>query len=239
MGLTIHYQLHSDTQSIRKARDLVTALRSRAMDLPFEQVAELIELAAAECDYEQYEQEHPHRWLLIQAREHVDYPLHSGHSYMVTPTHVLAFSAWPGNGCEEANIGLCRFPAAIEIEDPLRHGRRRTIPTRLGGWHWGSFCKTQYASNGECGGVTNFLRCHLSVIRLLDHARELGILQNVSDEGGFWEKRDVAALAREVGEWNTMIAGLAGQLKDLFGENLMAPITDFPNYEHLEAKGRE
>ena len=73
---------------------------------------------------------------------------------------------------------------------------------------------------------------------MLDHAKELGILQNVSDEGGFWEKRDVAALASEVGDMNTGIAGLAGQLKDLFGENIVAPITDFPDYEQLEAKGR-
>ena len=239
MGLTIHYQLHSNTRSINRARELVTQLRSRALDLPFGQVNELIELTGSQCDHEQYEQDHQNRWLLIQAREHVDYPLHSGRSYFVVPTHVLAFSTWPGKGCEEANFGLCRFPAAIEIDDPLRHGGRRTIPTHLSGWHWGSFCKTQYASSGDCGGVANFLRCHLSVIRLLDHAGELGILQRVSDEGGFWEKRDVAALAGEVGEWNTMIAGLAGQLKDLFGAGVVAPITDFPDYEHLEAKGRQ
>jgi hypothetical protein len=155
------------------------------------------------------------------------------------PTQVLAFSTWPGNGCEEANFGLCRFPAMIEIEDPLRRGARRSIPTQLGGWRWRSFCKTQYASSGECGGVANFLRCHLSIIRMLDHARKLGILQNVSDEGGYWKKRDVAALAREVGDMNSGIAGLAGQLKDLFGAKIVAAIADFPDYEHLEAKGRQ
>jgi hypothetical protein len=64
-------------------------------------------------------------------------------------------------------------------------------------------------------------------------------LQNVSDEGGYWEKRDVAALAREVGDWNTMIAGLAGQLKDLFGAEVVAAITDYPDFEHLEAKGQK
>jgi hypothetical protein len=238
MGLTIHYRLHSDTRSIQKARELAAELRSRARDLPFEKVDELIELSGSECDYQQCEQDHSHSWLLIQAQEHVDHPLKSGYSYTVAPTHVLAFSTWPGKGCEEANFGLCRFPETIEIDDPKQRGQHRIIPTRLGGWHWGSFCKTQYASNGECGGVTNFLRCHLSVIRLLDHASELGILQSVSDEGGFWEKRDLAALAHEVGDWNTMIAGLAGQLKDLFGPGVVAAITDFPDFEHLEAKGR-
>ena len=41
----------------------------------------------------------------------------------------------------------------------------------------------QYASNPDCGGVENFLRCHLAVVKLLDHAATLGILKEVSDEG--------------------------------------------------------
>ena len=40
----------------------------------------------------------------------------------------------------------------------------------------------------------SFLRCHLSVIRLLDHARDLNVLHEVDDEGGYWELRDVKAL---------------------------------------------
>ena len=107
------------------------------------------------------------------------------------------------------------------------------------GWLWTSFCKTQYASNPKLGGVENFLRCHLSLIRLLDHARELGMLKHVSDEGGYWEKRDVQALVQEVGEWNEAIAGFAGQLKDqLTGQGMEAAITRFSDFEHLEAKGR-
>jgi hypothetical protein len=52
------------------------------------------------------------------------------------------------------------------------------------GWSWGLFCKTQYASNPDLGGVESFVCCPLSVIRLLDYARELGILGEVSNEGG-------------------------------------------------------
>ena len=94
-------------------------------------------------------------------------------------------------------------------------------------------------SNPAAGGIQHFLRCHLSVIRMLDHAKELGILASVSDEGDFWEKRDVKALAREVGEWNQGMAALVGQLKDMFGGNFEAPITQFPDFEHLEAQGQE
>ena len=107
------------------------------------------------------------------------------------------------------------------------------------GWRWGSFCKTQYASNPECGGVENFLRCHLLVVRMLDHAKELGILADVSDEGDYWSKRDLPALAKEVGEWNEMIAAGAGKLKDWFGAEVQTTITRFPNFERLEAQGRQ
>ena len=237
MGLTVHYNLRSSTRSPKQARELVARLRGRAMDLPFERVDEVIELHGPECDYQRYDREHPARWLLIQAGQFVDDPHYQGYSYGVTPLDVIAFSTWPGKGCEEANFGLCRYPATIEVDSP-KGGRKRRVPTALHGWSWGSFCKTQYASNSECGGVRNFLCCHLTVIAMLDHARSLGILDSVSDEGDFWEKRDVEALARGVGQWNAMIAGWAGQLKDLLGDQVLSEIAKFPDFEHLEAKGR-
>ena len=235
MGLTIHYSLGSGTRSPKKAHELLTRLHGRALDLPFERVDDLIELSGPECDHQQYDQEHPHRWLLIQAGQHVDDPRRKGYRYRVAPIHVIAFSTWPGKGCEEANFGLCRYPATIEVDDPVDRRQRRTIRTGVSGWCWGSFCKTQYASNPACGGVANFLRCHLTVVKMLDHAREFGLLQSVSDEGDYWEKRDVAALAREVGDWNVMIARQVGQLKDLMGDGFQAAIAEFPNFEHLEA----
>ena len=238
MGLTIHYQLQSGLQSQKKVHELITRLRGRALDLPFERVGEIVELQGQQCDFEQYDREHPHRWLLIQAGQYVDDPLREGYSYNITPRHVIAFSTWPGNGCEEANFGLCRYPALIEVTDPLRRAPKRKIRTRLTRWHWGSFCKTQYASNPDCGGLQNFLRCHLAVIRMLDHAQELGILKGVSDEGDYWQQRDIEALAREIGLWNEMIAAWAGQLKDMAGDALVSAIAQFPNFEHLETAGR-
>lgn len=127
-----------------------------------------------------------------------------------------------------------------------RYGRvdGRRLRTGLKGWLWGSFCKTQYASNPDCGGVPNFIRCHLGLISLLDHAKDLGILKEVSEEGGFWEKRDVPGLISELGEWNAMIAGAYGAMKDAVEaaghdpRSLHAAIGNFPNFEHLEAAGR-
>jgi hypothetical protein len=231
VGLTIHYRLHSDTRSAKQARQLVEELRRKALDLPFAEVEEIVELKGDACDYENRDRDDPLRWLLIQAGQFVE--LDNVH-YSVAPKHVLAFSTYPGEGCEQANFGLCAYPGVLNITDP-RTGQNRRLLTGFKGWNWGSFCKSQYATQN---GLDHFLRCHLSVIRMLDHAKELGILGSISDEGGFWEKRDVAALAREVGEWNEQMAGLVGQLKDMFGGDFQAPIAKFPDFEHLEAKGR-
>jgi hypothetical protein len=87
--------------------------------------------------------------------------------------------------------------------------------------------------------MENFLKCHLSVIRVLDHAGILGILKEVIDEGSYWEKRDVRSLAEEVVRWNQQIAGFVGKMKDLLGDDVEAAILKFQNFEHLEAEGRK
>ena len=115
------------------------------------------------------------------------------------------------------------------------------MPTKLTGWLWSSFCKTQYASNPEAGGIQNFLRCHLGVIRLLDFAKKTGLIEvEVHDEGDYWDHRDAEKLAREVGQWNEYIAAMVGIAKDTATEAGMSAdsaITGFPDFEHLEAKG--
>lgn len=231
MGLTIHYQLQANTHSSKKARQLVEQLRQKALDLPFKSVSEVIDLGREEIDT--LDRKNPFRWLMIQAEASAE---HGDDYYRVKPLRVIAFSAWPGDGCEEANFGLAVYPKTTVVEDRSRWPHRtKRVRTGLGDWSWGSFCKTQYASNPQCGGVENFLRCHLAVVKLLDHAALLGILKEVSDEDDYWQKRDIKALANEVGEWNTMMAGWAGRLKDAFGDTVASEITKFPNFEHLEA----
>ena len=138
---------------------------------------------------------------------------------------------------------------------------QRKITTRLGGWRWKGFCKTQYASNPECGGIPNFVRCHLFVIHLLDRIGKLPAVKvEMDDEGKYgrsyytddpWaEKRvytwhegkyDVKALVEEVGEWNEMIATTFGAIKDVAqagGLGVDSAITEFPNFEQLEFKGQ-
>ncbi len=101
----------------------------------------------------------------------------------------------------------------------------RKIQTGIGGgWRWGSFCKTQYASNIS---AEHFLRCHVSVCTLLKEADKIGILKRVSDEGHFWDNWDYEALVREVAEWNSMIGDMIRKLESVFGsEKVISPVKD-------------
>jgi hypothetical protein len=99
------------------------------------------------------------------------------------------------------------------------------LPTPLR-WTGSAFCKTQYASVPEAGGITNFLRCHLVVIAALDAARDLGFGVEVCDEGGYWLSRSIPDLVREIGDWNTYILSVGRQLRSVYGNQLQTAIDD-------------
>ena len=228
MGLTIHYSFQFDGEEAQ-ARAMVEQLRQKALDIPFKEVGEIVEVAGNAADFDQLDRNAPNIWLLLQASRYLE---RDSTYYRVAPEHVIAFPTLPADGSEQANFGLATYPKTLDIGD-------EQIPTDADGWRWSSFCKTQYASNPNVGGVENFLRAHLSIVALLDAARDLGLLRDVGDEGGYWEKRDVEALAGEIGYWNTAIAGLAGSIKDMLGGAAEAPITKYPNFEHLEADAKK
>jgi hypothetical protein len=79
----------------------------------------------------------------------------------------------------------------------------------------------------------------MTVVRLLDHAKAMGILESVNDEGHFWENRDVKILVETVCQWNNQMAAIVGQFKDHMRGEVVAPITEYPNFEHLEAEGQK
>jgi len=209
-------------------RAVVERLRQAALDLPLAHVGEIIEMADPHgLDYEKYRGvDGDLMWLLIQSGKSEvvchDTPPGTKTHYSHPPTHMVAFTVEVGDGCEYANVGLCQYKAG-------------------GSWSWSSFCKTQYATDPECGGVANFLRCHMALVAFLDKAKATpGLAVNVRDEGDYWTNRDPEALAREVGEWNEMIAAVAGQFKDALAgtsTSLAAPILEYPDFEHLEAAG--
>ena len=185
----------------------------KALELPFNAVGEVVEFVGADADYERYKHSDSLPWLLRQAVE-VIWSDDDSH-FDVTPEHVIAFSTNPGEGCNAASFGLALHPANIH--------------TGLHGWSWSGHCRTVSASNSGCGGMENFLRCHLAIVKLLDHADELGIVKEVLDEGTYWEKRNIQELAAEVTRWNCLLVGVTDQ------SIVEAEIAKLPNYEYLEA----
>ena len=244
MGLTIHYQL-ATTGTEAHSRNIVQQLRQAALDLPLRWVGEIAEFRGDQCDWEQRADDDPHRWMLIQADTKIGLPVKPGEKregirreMNVLPLHVIAVETMPGDGCEPANFGLCKFPSEVS------HPEFGKVQTKLKGWSWHSCCKTHYASDPRCGGLPNFLRCHLGVVALLDEAKRLGCLTSVSDEGDFWDTRSLERLTKEIGDQSAMLAGFLGALKDAMGQapggagTVEAPIAAYPNFEHLEAEGQ-
>ncbi|WP_207714325.1 hypothetical protein [Scytonema sp. UIC 10036] len=142
-------------------------------------------------------------------------------------TYIIGFDSLPGEGSETPIFGLATHSEIKDVND----------------WMWTGFCKTQYASNPEYGGLENFLKCHLLIVKMLDVACELGITCDVSDEGGYWEKRNIEKLVSNIRKHNILMAALTGKIKDdlaVIGNiPVLSPIFDYPNFEHLEAEGRQ
>src|SRR5271156_1872507 len=163
MGLTVHFSLSTDLKKPADTRTLVETVRQFCLDLPFKNVGEIKDFADADTDPD----DEGDRWLRIQADGHVEA---KGHYYRIPAKRTIAFTTWPGEGCEAANFGFSQYPAYLSVD-----GKR--IATKLKGWTWGSFCKTQYASNPDCGGIENFIRCHLLVVKTLDFIKGCGLAQ--------------------------------------------------------------
>ena len=262
MGLTIHYSFRAPEADASTVKDTIYQLWRSTMTAGFVEIGDILHLRGDKCNFnfrDRYDglrwmlaftfrgRYDGIRWLLAQAAGAVSHsPEDALHErpivIRVRPLEVIAFTTLPGAGCEPANFGLARYPKFVSFQ----HGdKQHDVSTGdLGeGWHWHSFCITQYASHPYRGGIRNFLRCHLAVIKVLDTAKSLGILADVSDEGGYWENRDVEALAQEVGRWNAITAAFTGALNDAAraagNDDIVAPILEYPEFEHLEADGHK
>lgn len=251
MGLTIHYSLALPAKTtLPEVRQKVGALRQACLDLPMQEVGELMEFKGEQCNFDRLPRDHEHRWFLCQADTTVLFRYNRGgkpvpvddwengtYGRSVLPNHIVGFSTWPGEGCEQANIGLSRFPKTVSVGNRWSPKDHR-LKVEGDGWRWHSFCKTQYAREG---GLENFLRCHLSVVAMLDAAKRLGFNVDVNDEGFYWERRNVADLVKQIGEWDSFLAGFAGALKDAAeskGMAIQSPIMDRKDFERLEAQGQ-
>jgi hypothetical protein len=236
MGLTIHYGLYTPLNRSADVRTLVETLRQLACALPFQEVSPVVEFRGPEADYDQCTMEE-YRDLKIQAGKYIH---DSGWSYLVKPHHIIAFATCPGEGCAPAYFGLARYPAVVEVAP--RSGRQRRLATNFAGWQWASFCDTQRASYPEHGGLANFLRCHLCVIKILDFADRSGLLMlEVYDEGAYWDKRDLRQLSQEVGAATASVpfTRLFPNRANRNDGHKELVIPGFADFEQLAAQGRK
>jgi hypothetical protein len=116
----------------------------------------------------------------------------------------------------------------------------------------------------ECGGIPNFVRCHLCIIHLLDRIGELPTMKvEMNDEGKYgrsyytddpWAKErvytwhdgkySVKALVKEIGKWNEMLAATFGAINEVLQaggstDRMDSPISEFPDFEQMAFKGRQ
>lgn len=251
MGLTIHYNLSLDGGlSAKKVKEKLNILRQACLDLPFKEVGLITDLKGQNADPDTTEDADV-EWFLIQCMHHTYYKIidnkpvitddfSSGGFYStgIAPKRVIGFKTTVGKGCEQANIGMRLLPkehkVSYEKEDGTEGHAVISIPEGHK-WTWRSFCKTQFALEIS---IENFVQCHLTVIKMLDKAKELGFEVEVSDEGDYWEKRDLSLLIKNVGANAAAIAAIAGGFKDC-GLPVMSPIFGNKNFEQLEHRGSE
>ena len=70
MGLTIHYNLETKLTRPDEVRRLVEGLRQYAMDLPFQEVGDVVEFKGEDVGYQN--RDDPNRWLKIQAGQYLN-----------------------------------------------------------------------------------------------------------------------------------------------------------------------
>lgn len=282
MGLAIQYSLKSRVKSFERARGIVALIHNAAHDLPFKRVGGLVYLEGDECKRHalsglllQAEASVAYPWAnsisrRIPPSELVAFSIDPGdgcESMSVGLCRYPATVSLPYKAREDRQFFYRKKPEFYFFkwqrwadkhapESDCNDVVDREVKTRLGGWRWSSFCKTQYASDPSCGGLANFLRCHIGVVTLLEQAGTFPGLQVwINDEGhygpyGPMSSRahpvdyhrgtySVATLIRQVGDYNQLVAACAGSLRDGLGDSLESPIFGYKNFEQLEFKGSQ
>jgi hypothetical protein len=143
----------------------------------------------------------------------------------------FAFVVAPGAQCEPAIFGFVAPGSRTRLGDP-------DDDLHPGEWFWSGACKTQYASMIS---DAHLIKCHVGLVRVLDHASTLGITVEVEDETGYWEHRSAEKLINAVRDMNRVIARFAGAIHDQIGDEhqIDAPIFEHPEFEHLEMENVE
>jgi hypothetical protein len=236
MRMGIHYSLRTAGENPADCRNLLVKLRERALNLPLGEVGPIQEWTGSECHYRHASHRGAERGLLKHAETWRDDPRREGHIRVLRPLHVLAFTAWTGLGCDDAHFALCQYPSLQAVPDDHRKHGPQSLPEAQRDWHYACYCETGIAAGSRCGGIRNFLRCHLLVIALLDYALELGILESVDDSGGYWRHRQPAALGRKLGKWDESLAVWSKDLQERLHSEERWTIAEDPEIAPLDPR---
>jgi hypothetical protein len=227
MGLTINYELRLPGPTADEdAVQLLERLQIYALTLAPVAITPVLLLTGAELtsSLEQNSVEWFFQILADGIREERD-----GVAGPIADQQRLALAGFlmaPGEGSEPAMFGLVR-PFLTQPS------AKASDTFDWQDWCWHSFCKTQYASTIS---DEHFVRCHTTVVSMLDEAQRLGFGVTVHDEGDYWESRSTERLLLEVGKMNRIMAHFAGALHDAISpeHSVEAAIFEHPEFEHLE-----
>lgn len=214
MGLHLNWELRlPGTTTTDAVRERLAQLREAALREPFEQVSPLLDSSAASATPESRPSASLDFWASLVAQPYEDdQPPMSG-----DPSTAQGFFVQPGEGCETASFAL------LSRSDELGTLRE---------WFWHCSCKTQYAS---VVSDEHLIKCHTSLVHVLERAIDLGFDVVVRDETHYWETRDEARLLGEVHRMNQIVARFAGALSDeLAPREVRAPIFEHRRFERLE-----
>lgn len=222
MGLAISYSLSLADASPAEARRRIAAVHQGAARLGLPELGPLIELQGEGIC--QLDVDDPLTCVKQGAMTLDDHhAIFKDYEAIPSCRQLVGFAAFPGEGSHRCSFGL-----AIHAEGSQQ-------------WQWYDYCKTQYASSPQYGGIANFVRCHQNVLDLLDLCEQQGILANACDPSGYRESRNLEQLVSCVSDSNVFTAAAIGALKDALephGYTAEAPILERPDFEPLEAQGR-
>lgn len=207
MGLHLCYELAADESADPGA--LLEPVRRFAATLPFDRVSDLV------TGPQLLQPGYGSDWdLPLDSKGRIrpkGWEPDDGNWYgdvTVTATEWTSFRIDPGRCCEPASLGLARHPSTWLVE-----GERQ--PTGLDrSRRWDDCCKTQVAA---AVSTEHFMRCHGSLVSVLDFAASLGLVAEVTDETGFWEHRDWGAALGAVADLYGLIAGAVASFRELPG----------------------
>ena len=188
MSPRITYRLSAPaTLTFHEVERLVGDMREQACRLRFPAMSPVFCVSEEQCAYANWRSLPDELlWMVVQNAKLVAEPF--------CPAELAGFTVLPAERAEWAAFGFCRFERGNR-GNQLPPACEQVLDNR---WYWSAWCSTQHAANLKYGGTGNFLRGHLSVIRMLEFCRQGGWLSDVRDPFGYRSHRDERKLLENV-----------------------------------------